>query len=167
MSTDNQPSSILFADVQLMSAQLAELVSAVPACYYTRSELEGLAVALRELLGAAGRVRVRGARREATHHRVDALERELIDLQRSDAAAIVARRRDEIRAELEELRKAAGAEDAAPSAEPGELESATEGTEGTDGDGDDAAARAFGLTGGTAISTPPQPVGRVLAGLKR
>lgn len=60
MSNDNQPSSILFADSQLMSAQLAELVSAVPASYYTRSELEQLAAALRELLGAVGRVRVRG-----------------------------------------------------------------------------------------------------------
>lgn len=63
MSNDNQPRAILFADVQLMAAQLAELVSVVPASYYTDEELEQLAAALREMLGAFGRKRLEGARR--------------------------------------------------------------------------------------------------------
>lgn len=142
MSNDNQPSSILFADSQLMSAQLAELVSAVPASYYTRSELEQLAAALRELLGAVGRVRVRGARRPETppEARKQELEEAL-----ANADGLPTETREELQREHERLRLERP--DLFPAGLPPRAVTGA----------DDA----------PPASTDPRHVGRVLAGLKR
>lgn len=140
MSNDNQPSSILFADSQLMSAQLAELVSAVPASYYTRSELEQLAAALRELLGAVSRVRVRGARPETPP------EARKLELEEALANAdLPTETREELQREHERLRLERP--DLFPAVLPPRAVTGA----------DDA----------PPASTDPRHVGRVLAGLKR